>query len=739
MLAREKVKKENTRKQSISLQITIILLISIGLILLVSVAIISLSLNSFYENQKRYIDNKFTKLFISLISFPMERFDYYGVEKNCQEFLGEEIVKYVYVYDNSGFLINQSVSEKSIKPYGLIEEVIYDIENSRNEIIGKVKIGYDFSSYYFSLIKVKIILFLNMLLIIVFITFIIFYILSNKLARPLSELLNLINKISSGDYSNKLNINSEDEIGDIARAFNEMSTKLNSSISLIDGIVKNLPSAIIFINKEFRVNLLNKMAEKLFDIDLQNSIHKLIYDLNPYFIDFEDEFLKIYRNKKTIIISQKFIEKGKLKDSYHTITMSPLFSIEDKDNVEGIIIKIDDETENVKKTNIINQMQRMESIQLLGSGIAHDFNNILGSITGTISLISNDLKYNQKINKKDLLDYIDILTLSTQKASLVVNQLMSFAKKKDLKFSIINISKCIEDIKKICEHSFDKSIEIFYDNTYEKALIWGIETQIEQALLNLCINASHALTIMKKEGEKKGGILQLSLNKIDREGKQYWQISIKDNGVGIPKENLTKIFDPFFSTKDKSLSSGLGLSLVYNIIENHGGYIEVNSEVGIGTEFKIHIPVYLEEDSREIIENKEKTIKPKFKGKKVLLVDDDDVLRNVMKRILGKFDLEVIESNDPTLVLELYNKVKEEISIIILDLIMPKLSGYELYNLLEENYKINEKNIKVILTSGLSLDERLDKLSKNKNIHILLKPYNIEDVNKLMNELFIEN
>ncbi len=739
-----KIKKKN----KLSYILITSLLISVGLVLLLAVTIISISLNSFYERQKNYVEDKLLNQFASNIKPLMERYDYYGIEKSCQQFLTEEIVKYVYVFDNSGFIINQLYSEKINYFTAFIDNVTTPILNSENEKIGEIKVGFDYRAYYYSLFRVKIIIFIAIMLIIALFSFIIISVINNKLTYPLEQLLYSINKISSGEYNYKLQIKSDDELGEISNAFNDMTSKLNSTISLIDGIVKNLPSALIFIDQKFKVNLWNKMAIEMFNIDFDQAIYKSIFEVDQYFVSLEDDILSVLNKPEKKTIKNKLINSERFKEKYHTISLIPLFSkdfgrelkkesvkeYKDKNELQGIIIKIDDETENIKNLEIINQIQMIESIQTLGSGIAHDLNNILGSITGVIALLDVDSKESKNIDKKDLTDYIEILRLSTQKATLVVNQILSLSKKKDIQFAEVNLIKCINEVIKISQHSFDKSVEIIFNPKIEDAYVYGSGSQIEQVFLNLFINSYHAMTIMKKPGEKRGGNLTISISEVERDDSKYWGISIKDQGVGIPKENIKKIFDPFFSTKTNS--SGLGLAMVYNIIQNHSGIIEVESIVGEGTEFKIYLPYYKSEKIDR--ENYEVEIRGNYYGKNAIVIDDDDILRKVVLNLLKKLGFNVFEVAKPEKTFEIYEQIKDKVDLIVLDLIMPKLSGAELYNILIQKYKISEKGIPVILTTGLILDERIIELKKNENIHILSKPYTLEDILKILETIYLE-
>lgn len=260
-------------------------------------------------------------------------------------------------------------------------------------------------------------------------------------------------------------------------------------------------------------------------------------------------------------------------------------------------------TEKYNSEERIRQTQKMDTIGNLAAGLAHDFNNIIGSIQATLSSLEFTMSTAKSLPamKTELIPDIETLTSASQQGAEMVEILLSLSRQQELPFSEIDLNKIAEDTIKICKRTLNKSVEIKFIPSKQKAMVSAYPVQIEQILLNLCINASHAMTIMKKPGEKKGGTLKIEIQDIrvgdnmlkaitDAAKGDYRLLSVEDTGVGIPAESLNKIFDPFYTTKTKGKGSGLGLSMVYNVVRKHKGFLELFSEPGKGTTFFIFLP-----------------------------------------------------------------------------------------------------------------------------------------------------
>lgn len=430
------------------------------------------------------------------------------------------------------------------------------------------------------------------------------------------------------------------------------------------------------------------------------------------------------------------ISKSGKKYQISNIT-TPIKIEEQKSN--GIVLTFKDETEKLKKEQQLIQTQKMEAISILTGGMSHDLNNILSCIlapTSMIEIIANKLNsvYTDEIN-----EYIEMIRKSTDRASNLVRQLLSVSQRHEVILKTIDLNDAIKNVLHIAKNSFDKSIDI-HATFYPSPALTDIDpAQIEQVLLNILINASHAMTHMREKGEVWGGQLEIVLTKIyideyliklffDAEIGYYWLLSIKDTGKGIPQDIISEIFTPFFTTQKKG--TGLGLSMAYNIIKQNEGFIKVYSKVGVGTNFDI----YLKESEKELESDTQGPISEKLqklkKGEGVILfVDDEEFLLISSKNMLEEWGYSVIIAKNGEEALQIFQEKQSQIHIVILDLIMPQMSGYETFIKMKE---INP-NTKIIITSGFGQDQRVQKLLELGADGFIQKPY---DFHKLISVIY---
>jgi len=260
-------------------------------------------------------------------------------------------------------------------------------------------------------------------------------------------------------------------------------------------------------------------------------------------------------------------------------------------------------TEKYNSEEKIRQTQKMDTIGNLAAGLAHDFNNIIGSIQANLSSLEFSINMAKDIKtlKEELRFDLDTLKKAAGQGAEMVDILLSLSRQQELPFSIIDLNTIAENTIKICKRTLCKSVEIRFLPSEKEAKISAYPVQIEQILLNLCINAAHAMTFMRPQDERQGGILKIEIQKVrvgenmiktipDAIEGDYWLLSVEDTGIGIPHESFSKIFDPFYTTKPKGKGSGLGLSMVYNIVREHKGFLELFSEHDKGTTFFIFLP-----------------------------------------------------------------------------------------------------------------------------------------------------
>lgn len=363
------------------------------------------------------------------------------------------------------------------------------------------------------------------------------------------------------------------------------------------------------------------------------------------------------------------------------------------------------------------EAQKMESIGRLAGGIAHEFNNLLGGILGYASLLLSDLKEDHPF-------YSDIQTIAdtAKKAADLTNRLLAFARGGKYQVTTLNVNTIAKDVLTILSSSIDPNIRL---ETYFSENLWPIRgdaRQIHQTLMNVCLNAIEAMpgggklvfkteNVTFHEPEEK---LPLGLPAGD-----YVCITISDTGVGMDERIKSRVFEPFFTTKPGQEKKGLGLSVAYGIVKNHGGAIGIESALGKGTEIKLYFPRFL---AKEIEQSSLEWVPSSTPGK-VLIVDDEELIRHVGDRILRKKGFDVLLARNGKEAIEIYKKAQNEILVVLLDLVMPEMDGKATYRELK---RINPK-VKVVLTSGYGPQDRPD-LIEDPRVVFLQKPFYTESL-----------
>ncbi len=374
------------------------------------------------------------------------------------------------------------------------------------------------------------------------------------------------------------------------------------------------------------------------------------------------------------------------------------------------------------------QSQKLEALGTLVGGLAHDFNNFLTGITGSFEILSHLFK-EESLNHNDVEKYLKLGIESSKRSAGLIKQLLILSKKHEIELSPLDIKNSINHVYELCRNSFPKSIELKFQTEDAPLVIMGDMVQIEQVLLNLCINACHAMTIMRKPGIKHGGILSVTTENVPSDYilkenypeetgmTDHWiRIQISDTGVGFDNDTRQRIFEPFFSTKNKSDGTGLGLATSYNIIKKHGGIVNIYSEPGSGSCFSIYFPVYNNsytnlrgEIDREII----------YGTGTVLVIDDELSILKIAEGFLKLCGYRVITAEGADRGIEIFFNEHRMISAVLIDLSMPGKSGLEVYR---ELAKI-DSGVKAILSSGM-LDNETKELALKTGIKDTVnKPY----------------
>lgn len=374
-----------------------------------------------------------------------------------------------------------------------------------------------------------------------------------------------------------------------------------------------------------------------------------------------------------------------------------------KDDVsKGIIVIITNISE-LKLLQIqLQQAQKMEAIGVLAGGISHDFNNILMGIQGHLSLMQIDTSATEKVEA-----HTKHISRLVKTASELTSRLLGFARGGKYQISVLDVNELLKLSSAIFKPTRkDIIVHESYDENLDPAE--ADQTQLEQIFLNLFVNASQAMPDHGEIFVKTQNIFIKEDHHYSFEVKpgRYIKISIKDTGIGMDTETQKKIFDPFFSTKevDNKKGRGLGLSTVFGIVKNHGGFILVESEKGKGACFDIFLPAS-NNLNIEQIEEEPKSFSEIQKGSEtVLLVDDEEEIINVGKNFLIKLGYKPLIARNGLEAIEIFKLYKDEVALIILDLIMPKMNGKETFL----KIKNIQESAKILVSTGYAVDEKVE-------------------------------
>lgn len=572
-------------------------------------------------------------------------------------------------------------------------------------------------------------------------------VMSRTVIRPIITLRDLMQKITQGDFKQRMDVDRRDEIGDLANTFNGMANDLDASYSEIEhkseqirsmktylkNIIDAMSSMVISVDLGRNITELNQAAVDYINLQESNVLGRNICDLIPLFKRFSSQIdsviqssvpVELYRQKLTGADEEQF-----------NIFIYPL-----SDGVVGAVIRIDDVSELYKKDEQLKQAQKMEIIGTLAGGIAHDFNNILAGIVGTASLLKYAMA-SDRLNKETLMERVDTIEKSAGRAAQLVNQLLLLSSKQKMTLQLVDLNDSLRHVVNIAHNSFEKSIEITVEYTNGPATINADPAQIEQILLNFCVNASHAMTIMNDEHSSWGGLLSIAVDAFEadesfckhhpdaRQG-GYWCVSIQDTGIGMNSAVLEKIFDPFFTTKEHGSGTGLGLSVAYSIIRQHGGFVEVQSVPDKGTSFELYLPTVISEERQPLSPGSDDT-PIVFGSGTILVIDDEEIVRTIARTILEEAGYSVLLAENGEEGVRVYRDNEQEIAGVLLDLVMPKMQGHEVF----EKIKDLNPEVKVLMASGFVDDERAQEALTMGVKGFIQKPFSLEGLSKAVAKL----
>jgi len=377
------------------------------------------------------------------------------------------------------------------------------------------------------------------------------------------------------------------------------------------------------------------------------------------------------------------------------------------------------------KEEQLRQSQKMEAIGQLAGGVAHDFNNMLAAILGSAEIMAESIPEDDEKTRM-----VNVIVKASQRAADLTSKLLSFSRKGKLISTPLDLHRVVHDTVLLLERSIDRRIEIQLELEAPNPLVIGDPSQLENALLNLCINARDAMP--------EGGVLRVATQRVpldeafcralvgfSLEPGAYVRLTVEDSGHGIPPEIRDRIFEPFFTTKPTGKGTGLGLAAVYGIVKDHRGLIQVDSAPGQGTAFNIYLPL---EESALLPSESKPSLPTRLGGGSVLVIEDEEVVRSTASMLLQNLGYDVILAADGLEGIRCFQANRARIRLVLLDMVMPGISGKET----AQRLATIDPSVPIIITSGFSMELCASELL-NEGIHgFLHKPYGRAELAKAL-------
>ena len=496
----------------------------------------------------------------------------------------------------------------------------------------------------------------------------------------------------------------------------ESEKALRASEAAFRGLFESAPDAIVLVNEDGRITLVNAHAESIFGYARKELIGKPVEMLLP------ERFRERHIGHRTAFQANPTIRRMGVgielfalrKDGVEIpveVTLSPLRTNEHTE----ILSIIRDVSERKQLELQLSQSQKMEAIGTLAGGVAHDFNNHLGVIIGYSELLLDRLPPGDPLRKS-----ATMIREAGQRSASLTRQLLAFSRRQIFEPKVLDLNAVVSDIDSMLRPLIGEDVELVTLLDPSLGKLRADPAQVDQIIMNLAVNARDAMP--------HGGRLILQTSNADLDEAyaskhatvkpgHYVMLAVSDNGTGMDKQTQEQIFEPFFTTKEKGQGTGLGLSMVYGIVKQSGGYIWVYSELGQGTTFKIYLP-RMDEDVADA--SAEPVLRPASTGQEiVLVVEDEGMLRELFCEFLRESGYTVLAAGTGEEAVEISSRHQGPIHLLLTDAVMPGIRGRELAHSLEQR----RPDMKVLFVSGYTDDSVLRSGLVQPGTAFLQKPF----------------
>jgi len=510
--------------------------------------------------------------------------------------------------------------------------------------------------------------------------------------------------------------------------------EINNNKLLLDRLFENNPNAFLITDFNGKVIKYNSCFVDFFGDFINNEY--LVFEDKHLFNDNGSEIIERLKMGQVITLPELLypkIMKNNIVESNRWVRIQIFPLSYNKQNNSGILVfSIEDislqknsEIEKDKLNNQLMQAQKLESIGRLAGGVAHDFNNML-----TVIIANADLALLKR--DSDPTNYLNEIKKAAIRSAELTKQLLSFARKQTIAPRIIDLNNAIVGSLSMIKRIIGENIELKWKPSDLPIYIKIDAVQIDQILTNMCLNAKDAIAsngvisikTVKTDYKSINNFCNLDVSQGD-----FAHLIIKDNGNGIDEETLKHLFEPFYTTKALGKGTGLGLSTVYGIVKQNSGYITADSTPDKGTTFNLFFPLCDKIKETENIKH-EKNISKKATGT-ILLVEDEDSILNITKKMLTGSGYSVVTSNRPSEALKLVSEYNGNIDILLSDVVMPEMNGFEL----SQKILSMKPEVRVLFMSGYTANIIATNGIDNDKIHFIQKPFSITELNNKLHTI----
>ncbi|MDD5435279.1 MAG: ATP-binding protein, partial [Nitrospira sp.] len=433
----------------------------------------------------------------------------------------------------------------------------------------------------------------------------------------------------------------------------KVEEELKRLVSTLNTLVYHIPEGVVLLDAEHRIVLANSIGEKYLEALAGANIGDVLTDILGHPLE-----------KFLVSASHEVWHELKIDGPSHVVFEIAGMKIVQNDTIGGKVLVLKDVTEERTLDERINSQEKLAAVGQLAAGIAHDFNNILTGIIGFADILKTD--YSLPYEEKEM---VDAILQNGERAAQLVRQILDFSSKSISELRAINLMPFLKELSKFIGRTIPENIEISIDCKPGEYIIEGDSAKIQQVFTNLALNARDAMP--------DGGKLQFTLSRIsiksggmmpvaDMSPGDWIAITVTDTGTGIDSDILPHIFEPFFTTKGVGRGTGLGLSQVYGIVKQHSGHIHVTTEVGKSTAFNIYLPASGLKAGKSFTE--EEIVMPKGQNEAILVVEDNESVRNLIYKKLIKLDYRVLTATNGKDALSIFNDNQNDIKLVITDL-----------------------------------------------------------------------